>query len=153
VPPLPFCSSDVSPPYMCCSSAKSEINSTDSFPKQAAPVIADQIADPDERDVDQLNLPDAYFEVLDGAGKVTQRSKNLKSDLPLSLTKVGRLPVSTSFETVSMPDVGELRTAIIPFEIAGRCGHLPSALPRGTLAVRFRPSPLLPCCCSPSAWL
>jgi signal transduction histidine kinase len=104
----------------------------------AAPVIADQIADPDERDVDQLNLPDAYFEVLDGAGKVTQRSKNLKSDLPLSLTKAGRLPVSTSFETVSMPDVGELRTAIIPFEIAGRMWALAVGTPtrhaRGALS-------------------
>jgi signal transduction histidine kinase len=101
-------------------------------------VIADQIADPEERDVDQLNLPDAYFEVLDGTGKVTQRSKNLKSDLPLSLTKVGHIPGSTSFETVSIPDVGELRTAIIPFEIAGEMWALavgtPTRYARGALS-------------------
>jgi len=86
----------------------------------AAPVIADQVADPEERDVDQLNLPDAYFEVLDGEGKVLQRSKNLKLDLPLSAATDRRLPASTSFETVSAAEVGELRAAVVPFEVEGK---------------------------------
>ena len=95
----------------------------------AAPVIADQIADPDERDVDQLNLPDAYFEVLDAAGRVIQRSKNLKSDLPLIETRVGHLPASTSFETISTPEIGELRTGVIPFPISGKTWALAVAVP------------------------
>ena len=40
----------------------------------AGPIIADQIADPEEKDVDQLNLPEAYFEVVEqSSGKVLQR--------------------------------------------------------------------------------
>src|SRR6185503_14179266 len=54
----------------------------------AGPIIADQIADPEEKDVDQLNLPEAYFEVLDQpSGQVLQRSRNLKSNLQLQLVQ------------------------------------------------------------------
>jgi signal transduction histidine kinase len=103
----------------------------------AAPVIADQIVDPEERDVDQLNLPDAYFEVLDESGRVSQRSKNLKSDLPLAVTNAGALQRNTSFATVSTPE-GELRVAIIPFEAGGGQWALAVAAPtrqaRGALS-------------------
>ena len=95
----------------------------------AAPVIADQIADPEERDVDQLNLPEAYFEVLEMSGKVSQRSKNLKSDLPLAVTNVGSIQGNTSFVTVTTAEIGELRVAIIPFEAGGRIWALAVASP------------------------
>ena len=81
----------------------------------ARPIIADQIADPEERDVDQLNLPDAYFEVVSQQGQVLQRSKNLKTNLPLDLPKL--FPSGPAFQTVFMPDLGEVRVALVPFHL------------------------------------
>ena len=81
----------------------------------AGPIIADQIADPEEKDVDQLNLADAYFEVLDSSGHVLQRSKNLKSDLTLDPHRP--FPHEPDFQTVSAEDLGEIRVAIVPFDI------------------------------------
>src|SRR5215469_14691184 len=45
----------------------------------ARPVIADLITDPaDEDDVNQLNVPDCYFELIDPlSGRVLQMSQNL----------------------------------------------------------------------------
>ncbi len=73
----------------------------------AAPIIADLSADPDEKDVDQLDLVDQYFEVLSTSGQVLQRSKNLSSDLPLA--------GEAGFQTVQTRNTGRIRAAIIPF--------------------------------------
>src|SRR4030095_881643 len=81
----------------------------------AGPIIADQIADPEERDVDQLNLPDAYFEVVDqSSGRVLQRSRNLKSDLPL--LAVQSFAAGPVFQTLPSEELGELRVALVPFQ-------------------------------------
>src|SRR4029434_3289267 len=94
----------------------------------AGPIIADQIADPEEKDVDQLNLPDAYFEVVDQAtGQVLQRSRNLKSDLPLHL--VAPVPEQPFFETLSVPDLGELRVSLVPFRVRTERWALAVAVP------------------------
>ena len=74
----------------------------------ATPIIADLAADPDDKDVDLLNIPDEYFEVLDLSGKVLQRSLNLAQDLPIA--------VSEGFQTVQLPNIGEVRAAVIPFQ-------------------------------------
>jgi len=85
----------------------------------AGPIIADQIADPEEKDVDQLNLPDAYFEVVDQPSrKVLQRSKNLKSELALHF--VQPFPAEPFFQTVSAAEVGELRVAVVPFRVGDK---------------------------------
>jgi signal transduction histidine kinase len=73
----------------------------------AQPIIADLAADPDDKDVDQLNIPDEYFEVLSATGTVLQRSLNLPGNLPVS-TQAG-------FQTVHLPNIGEIRAAIVPF--------------------------------------
>jgi signal transduction histidine kinase len=73
----------------------------------AAPIIADLAADPKDKDVDALNIPDEYFEVLDTSGKVLQRSPNLSANLPVT--------VAAGFQTVQLADIGEVRTAVIPF--------------------------------------
>lgn len=83
----------------------------------ARPIIADQIADPDEKDVDQLNLPDAYFEVVNQGWQVLQRSKNLRADMPLDRSRP--FPEMTAFQTISTVDLGEVRVAIVPFQIGG----------------------------------
>src|SRR5215831_14318043 len=74
----------------------------------AAPIILDISGDPQDDDVDQLDLPYEYFEVLDTSGAVLQRSRNLKTDLP-----IGTQP---ALQTVRLPDVGEVRLTVIPFQ-------------------------------------
>jgi signal transduction histidine kinase len=73
----------------------------------AAPIIADLTADPEEKDVDALDLVDQYFEVLSASGQVLQRSKNLPTDLPLV--------AEPGFQTVQIQDVGKIRAAIVPY--------------------------------------
>src|SRR5689334_1890552 len=77
----------------------------------SAPIIADLIADPDEKDVDALNIPGQYFEILDASNRVVQRSQNLPSPLK---------PPEGDYETRWEPEVGELRLAAVPFVAAGK---------------------------------
>jgi signal transduction histidine kinase len=74
----------------------------------AAPIIADLAGDPNDHDVDLLDFPDQYFEVLDASGAVLQRSKNLHINLPVQ--------VRPGLQTIRMPDAGEVRLAVIPFQ-------------------------------------
>jgi signal transduction histidine kinase len=74
----------------------------------AAPVIADLAGDPEDKDVDLLDIPDEYFEVLDLSGMVLQRSKNLHANLPLE--------IQAGLQTVRLADTGEVRVAVIPFQ-------------------------------------
>src|SRR5215472_10396268 len=67
----------------------------------AAPIVLDISGDPEDKDVDQLDLPYEYFEVLDNSGAVLQRSRNLKADLPIGN--------QSGFQTVHLPDIGEVR--------------------------------------------
>jgi signal transduction histidine kinase len=78
----------------------------------AAPIIADLTADPEEKDVDQLNIRDQYFEVLDEGGRVAQRSRNLAAALPLS--------AAPAFQTIVVPGVGRIRAGAVPFDAGNR---------------------------------
>ena len=75
----------------------------------AAPIIADLVLDPEEKDVDLLDIPDEYFEVLDTSGAVLQHSKNLRVNLPVA--------ARPGFETVDLPGEGEIRLMVIPFQV------------------------------------
>jgi signal transduction histidine kinase len=74
----------------------------------AAPIIFDIAGDPEDKDVDLLDLPYEYFEVLDTSGKVLQRSRNLSADLP-----IGAQP---GLRTVQLSGIGEVRLTTIPFQ-------------------------------------
>jgi signal transduction histidine kinase len=74
----------------------------------AGPIIADIAGDPQDKDVDLLDIPDEYFEVLDKSGAALQRSKNLHANLPLA--------AAAGLQTVNLPDAGEIRVAVIPFQ-------------------------------------
>ena len=62
----------------------------------AAPIIADLIADPEERDVDLLNIPGQFFEVVNASGAVVQRSQNLPVPVPAP---------DTDFQTTNIPEL------------------------------------------------
>jgi two-component system OmpR family sensor kinase len=83
----------------------------------AAPIIADLMIDPEESDVDALDITDEYFEVLNSSGKVLQRSKNLENSLPLSMDWIS--PKNLVYRTVQTPREGEIRVAVIPFDLKG----------------------------------
>jgi signal transduction histidine kinase len=74
----------------------------------AAPIIADLSGDPEDKDVDLLNLPDQYFEVLSASGAVLQRSRNLNQNLPLNALD--------GLQSFNVAGIGEVRAAIIPFK-------------------------------------
>jgi len=74
----------------------------------AAPIIADIAVDPDDKDVDLLNITDEYFEVLDSSGTVLQRSRNLHENLPVSL--------QLGFQTIRLSSIGEIRASLIPYQ-------------------------------------
>jgi len=74
----------------------------------AAPIIVDLAGDPEDKDVDLLNIPDEYFEVLDTSGAVLQRSRNLPENLPVSAI--------AGFQTVHLSSIGEIRASVIPFQ-------------------------------------
>src|SRR4029077_12448222 len=66
------------------------------------------------KDVDDLNVPDEYFEVVDASGQVLQRSKNL----PISGLRLG-VPIDLSKQAYRSIDDGELgpqRVVLIPFQ-------------------------------------
>jgi signal transduction histidine kinase len=80
----------------------------------ARPVIADLISEPDAEDVNNLNIPDEYFELLQPDGTVLQRSKNLSS--PLKLKDIGPEIEKPTFGSGSLPNGRHLRIALIPFQ-------------------------------------
>jgi signal transduction histidine kinase len=95
----------------------------------ARPVISDLKTDPaDEDDVNQLNLPGEYFELLDSSGQVLQRSKNLTAgEIPSGAIRLGNSRVA--FQTLAGGGLGRLRLAVIPFERGERRVMLAVAAP------------------------
>ncbi|HEV2382740.1 MAG TPA: HAMP domain-containing sensor histidine kinase [Terriglobia bacterium] len=97
----------------------------------AEPVIADLITDPaDEQDVNQLDVPDGYFELLDPSvapARILQASRNLQGR-PLDLGGAALNLSEPVFRVVSGPK-RHLRMALIPFERANHREILVVAAP------------------------
>lgn len=84
----------------------------------AGPVTADLAGDPTEQDVNELNIPDRYFEILDPAGHVLQRSKNLP-DHVLDIGAAPPDPPVSQFRTLHDPRRGRLRLVLVPIPVGG----------------------------------
>jgi signal transduction histidine kinase len=78
------------------------------------PVIADLKSDPTEQDVDQLDVPGNFFEVLDSSGRTVQKSVNLHGH-PIPLATKPFDVHHTGFLTVNDPHLGQLRASLISF--------------------------------------
>jgi signal transduction histidine kinase len=84
--------------------------------KAAMPVATVLASDPnsESRGVNELNIPDEYFEVLDASGQVLQKSKNLAhSELKLSRAID---PSRETFQMIEDEDLGRQRVTLIPFQ-------------------------------------
>src|SRR5207248_4327477 len=47
------------------------------------PIVADIVSEPNARDVDRMDIPGQFFELLDASGDVLQRSRNLTNPIDL----------------------------------------------------------------------
>ena len=93
----------------------------------AGPVIADLIAEPNLEDVNQLDLPGEFFELLDPAGHVLQQSKNLGS--PIDLKRMSLAVAQPTFGIAAIGNGESVRMALIPFEQGGQRRILAVAIP------------------------
>ena len=79
----------------------------------AGPVVADLNADPNDEDVEQFNLADEYFEILDPSGRVVQLSRNMKKhSLALGVQPLD--PSRIAFRTLEDADRDRLRLVLVP---------------------------------------
>lgn len=93
----------------------------------ARPIIADFASEPNARDIERLDIPGQFFELLDDRGKVLQRSKNLANPIDLK-----GLQLSDSHPVFGMGAVGNsesVRVALIPFAHAAGRRFLAIAIP------------------------
>ena len=82
----------------------------------ARPVIADLIAEPNVEDVNNLNIPDEFFELLNSDGVVLQRSANLYS--AIKFKGIDPRVTEPTFDAGSLDDGRHVRLALIPFRVA-----------------------------------
>jgi len=91
------------------------------------PLIADIMTEPNAQDVNRLDIPGEFFEVLDEAGHVLQHSKNLSVPIDLkALNAAGSRPV---FGTAVIGDTKSVRVGLIPFQQGQHLRVLVVAIP------------------------
>ena len=79
----------------------------------ARPIIADIVTEPNAQDVNRLDIPGEFFEVVDSGGHVLQRSANLTDAIDLKgLTATAPDP---TFGLATMGNAQSVRVALIPF--------------------------------------
>jgi signal transduction histidine kinase len=84
-----------------------------SLQRVGATVIGQLTSDPDGGHVDDLDVPKVHFEVLDPAGNILERSKNLYGN---TIDLHGGIDhLSVVFRTIEAGDFGRQRLALIPF--------------------------------------
>jgi two-component system, OmpR family, sensor kinase len=93
----------------------------------ARPILADFAAEPDSQDINRMDIPGQFFELLDSSGHVLQRSKNLQA--PIDLKSI-EIPLSqTAFGVATLATGESVRIALIPFQQGTRSLVLAMAIP------------------------
>src|ERR1700737_157102 len=82
----------------------------------AGPLIADIIAEPNAQDVNRLDIPGEFFELLDSTGRVLQHSRNVTA--PIDLNRVSPAVSHPTFGIASIGHAQSVRIALIPFHQA-----------------------------------
>src|SRR5215469_18654156 len=93
----------------------------------ARPLLADISAEPQAHDVERLDIPGEFFELLDSDGRLLQKSRNL--DKPITLKQVDPGNLHSTFQLVDIGGGQTLRTAIVPFQQGGQTRFLVVAIP------------------------
>ena len=79
----------------------------------ARPIISDMVSEPDAKDVNRLDLPGEFFELLDQNGHVLQQSKNLAA--PMKLNGLDLADSRPTFGIAALENGETVRVALIPF--------------------------------------
>lgn len=90
-------------------------------------LIADIAAEPEGRDIERLDIPGEFFELLDSEGRVLQRSHNLPA--PISLKRIDPAAIEAEFQVADIEGEQTVRVAVIPFEQANQKHFLAVAIP------------------------
>jgi len=93
----------------------------------ARPLIADIITEPNAQDVSRLDIPGEFFELLDSAGRVLQRSRNTAA--PIDLKGMSPVVSQPTFGLAAMGNSESVRIALIPFEQGNQQRVLAVAIP------------------------
>src|SRR3977135_3983429 len=93
----------------------------------ARPIISDMVSEPDAKDVNRLDLPDEFFEVLDQNGYVFQQSRNL--DAPMKLNGLNLTDSKPTFGIASLKNAETVRVALIPFQQGNQARIFAVAIP------------------------
>jgi signal transduction histidine kinase len=91
------------------------------------PLIADISAEPNAHDVDRLDIPGEFFELLDSSGQVLQKSKNLSA--PINLKAIDPAVTHPTFQVADVGGGQTVRVAVIPFQQANQPRFLAVAIP------------------------
>jgi signal transduction histidine kinase len=93
----------------------------------ARPVLADLIAEPRSQDINRMDISGQFFELLDPAGLVLQRSKNLTAPIDLKgLTSTASRP---AFGIATIENGESVHLALIPFQQGTQAYVLAVAIP------------------------
>jgi two-component system OmpR family sensor kinase len=90
-------------------------------------LIADVAAEPEAHDIERLDIPGEFFELLDANGHVLQQSRNLPT--PISLLPFDPTATHSVYQVVNISGEQSVRVAIIPFEQAKQKRFLAVAIP------------------------
>jgi signal transduction histidine kinase len=90
-------------------------------------LIADVAAEPEARDIERLDIPGEFFELLDADGHVLQQSKNLPAPINLQHFDLGA--THSAYQVANIGGEQSVRVAIIPFEQANKKRFLAVAIP------------------------
>jgi len=94
----------------------------------ARPILSDIMAEPNARDVERLDIPGQFFELLDADGKVLQRSSNLGAG-PIDLRGLNVTGAQPAFGIGTVGNGESVRVSLIPFQQAGRQRIFAVAIP------------------------
>ena len=90
-------------------------------------LIADVAAEPEARDIERLDIPGEFFELLDANGHVLQQSRNLPA--PINLKSIDPSAMHPTFQVADIGGDQSVRVAVIPFEQANQKRFLAVAIP------------------------
>ncbi len=93
----------------------------------ARPIISDMVSEPDAQDINRLDLPGEFFELLDQNGQVLQQSKNLAA--PMKLVGLNLADSRPTFGIAALVNGETVRVALIPFQQGNQARIFAVAIP------------------------
>ena len=92
----------------------------------ARPLIADIMSEPNAKDVNRLDIPGEFFEVLNQDGQIFQRSSNLPA--PIGLKGISPSIAKPIFGNATVGNDEYMRVALIPYHHNGQTSILAVAI-------------------------